>query len=123
MLETVCPICRASPWLQLVVQGILDDEVPWYELITLPTVGAEDAALLLAKHLLAIWRWSIKVQGWDVCPPAPTVLNIGQFMTWEEVLEKVDNSLWFEAYSHALQELEKPLMVDDGNGQRGRRGK
>ena len=33
------------------------------------------------------------------------VLNIGQFMMQEEVLEKVDNSLWFEAYSHALQRV------------------
>ena len=30
-------------------------------------------------------------------------LNIGQFMTREEVLEGIDNSLWFAAYSHALQ--------------------
>ena len=30
-------------------------------------------------------------------------LNIGQFITREEVLEGVDNSLWFAAYSHALQ--------------------
>ena len=68
-------------------------------------VGAEGMALLLAKHLLAIWQWSIKVQGQDVCPPAPTVLNIGQFMAWDEVLEKVDDSLWFEAYSCALQRV------------------
>ena len=26
-------------------------------------------------------------------------------MTWEEVLEKVDDSLWFEAYSHTLQRV------------------
>ena len=30
-------------------------------------------------------------------------LNIEQFMTREEVLEGVDDSLWFAAYSHALQ--------------------
>ena len=62
-------------------------------------------ALSLAKHLLTIWWWSIKVQGWDVCPPAPTTLNIGQFMTWEEVLENVDGSLWFVAYSCTLQKV------------------
>ena len=37
-------------------------------------------ALSLAKHLLTIWRWSLRVQGWDICPPTPTVLNIGQFI-------------------------------------------
>ena len=105
MLETVDPTWRASRWLQLAVQGISDDEVPWYKLITPLMVGAKGAALSLAKCLLTIWRWSIKVQGWNVCPPAPTVLNIGQFMYWEEVLGKVDDSLWFGAYSHALQRV------------------
>ena len=105
MLETVNPTWRATHWLQLVVQGILDDEVPWYDLITPLMVGAEGAALSLANHLLAIWWWSIKVQGQDVCLPALTVLNIGQFMMWEEVLGKVDDFLWFEAYSHTLQRV------------------
>ena len=68
-------------------------------------VGTEGAALSLAKRLLAVWRWSIKVQGWDICPPALMALNIGQFMTQEEVLENVDDSLWFVAYSCALQRV------------------
>ena len=97
MLETVDPTWRATHWLQLVVQGISDDEVPWYDLVTPLTVGTEGAALSLAKRS--------RVQGQDVCPPAPTVLNIGQFMTWEEVQGTVDNSLWFEVYSHALQRV------------------
>ena len=105
MLETVNPTWRATHWLQLEVQGTLDDEVPWYELITPLTVGDKGAALSLAKCLLTICQWSIKVQGWDFCLPAPTVLNIGQFMTWEEVLEKVDDSLRFEVYSHTLQRV------------------
>ena len=32
-LETVDPTWQTTRWLQLVVQGILDDEVPWYEYI------------------------------------------------------------------------------------------
>ena len=92
-------------WLQLVVQGISDDKVPWAECVIPLTMGTEDVAVSLAKCLLAIWQWNIKVQGQDVCPPAPTALNIGQFMTWEEVLENVDKSLWFEAYSRALQRV------------------
>ena len=104
-LETVDSTWRTTHWLQLAVQGISDDEVPWAECVIPLTVGTEDAPVSLAKHLLTIWQWSIKVQGWDVCPPTPTALNIGQFMTWEEVLENVDNSLWFEAYSHTLQRV------------------
>ena len=94
-LETVDPIWWTTHWLQLAVQGILDDEVPWYEYVTPLMMGAEGVALSLAKHLLTIWQWSVRVQGWDNCPPAPTVLNIGQFMTWDEVQGDMDNSLWF----------------------------
>ena len=68
-------------------------------------MGAEGMALSLAKCLLAVWQWSIRVQGRDICPPAPTVLNIGQFMTRDEVQGDMDNSLWFEVYSHALQRV------------------
>ena len=103
MLETIDPTWRPTHWLQLAVQGISDDEVPWYELVIPLTVGTEGAALSLAKHLLKVWRWSVKVLGQDVCHPAPTALNIGQFMTKEEVSEGVDESLWFVAYSRTLQ--------------------
>ena len=54
MLETVDPTWRATHWLQLAVQGISDDEMPWYELITPLMVGTKGTALSLAKHLLAI---------------------------------------------------------------------
>ena len=104
-LEMVNLTRRTTRWLHLAVQGILDDKVPWYELVIPLMVGTEGAALSLAKRLLAIWRWSIKVQGQDVCLPAPMALNIGQFMTREEVLEKVDDSLWFTAYSCTLQRV------------------
>ena len=43
------------------VQGITKEEVPWYESVILLMLGAEGAALSLAKHLLTVWRWSIKV--------------------------------------------------------------
>ena len=103
MLKTIDPTWRTTHWLQLAVQGILDYEVPWYEFIIPLVVGAEGTTLSLVKCLLTVWRWSIKVQGWDVCPPTPTALNIGQFMTREEVLEGVDEPLWFAAYFCALQ--------------------
>ena len=109
MLETVDPTWQTTHWLQLAVQGISDDEVPWYEFVTLLTTEAKGMTLSLAKCLLAIWHWSIKVQGWDVCPPALTTLNIGQFMMWGEVLGNVDNVLWFEAYSCALQRVREAV--------------
>ena len=39
MLETVNPTWRTTRWLQLAVQGISDDEVPWHELFICLTVG------------------------------------------------------------------------------------
>ena len=87
------------------VQGISDDEVPWYELVIPLTVGTEGAALSLAKCLLTVLRWSVKVLGWDICPPVPTDLNIGQFMTKEEMSEGINETLLFAAYSHALQQV------------------
>ena len=92
-------------WLQLVVQGISDDEVPWYECVTPLTLRAKGMALSLAKCLLTIWQWSLRVQGWDICPPAPAILNIGQFMMPDEVQGEMDNLLWYEVYSHALQRV------------------
>ena len=105
MHESINPTWRPTHWLQLVVQGISDDEVPWYELVIPLTAGAESAALSLAKHLLVVWRWSIKLLGEDICPPTPTALNIRQFMTKEEVAEGVGEPHWFVAYSHALQQV------------------
>ena len=104
-LETIDPTWRPTHWLQLVVQGISDDEVPWYELVIPLTVGTEGTALLLAKHLLTAWRWSIKVLGWDTCPPTLTAVNIGQFMTKEEVAEGMGEPLWFVVYSCTLQQV------------------
>ena len=33
MLESIVPTWRATHWLQLAVQGVVEDEVPWYELV------------------------------------------------------------------------------------------
>ena len=117
MLETINPTWRTTHWLQLVVQGISDDKVPWYELVIPLMVGTEGAALSLAKCLLMVWRWSVKVLGWDICPPTPTALNIGQFMTKEEVSEGVDEQLWFVAYSHTLQWVGEAAHGWKWNGQ------
>ena len=105
MLESIYPTWRATHWLQLAVQGIVEDKVPWYELVIPLMLGAEGMALSMAKHLLAAWRWSLKVQEEDVCPPAHTVLNIRQFMTKDEVVEGMGEPHWFMAYSHALQRV------------------
>ena len=60
-LEEINPHWRATQWLQVAVQGITDEEVPWYELVTPLTSGAEGAAISLAKCLVTAWQWNIKV--------------------------------------------------------------
>ena len=101
------PHWRATRWLQVAVQGIAKEEVPWYELVIPLMLGVEGMALSLAKHLLVAWRWSIRVRAEDACPPTPTILNIGQFMTEEEVAEGVGEAHWFVAYSCILQRVGK----------------
>ena len=66
-------------------------------------LGADGTALSMAKHLLTAWRWSLKIQGEDICLPTPTVLNIGQFMTMDKVAEGMREPHWLMAYSHTLQ--------------------
>ena len=58
MLEMVDPTWRTTHWLQLVVQGILDDEVPWYELIIPLTVGTEGVAWLDFKSFIALFLFN-----------------------------------------------------------------
>ena len=103
MLECIDPHWRATHWLQVTVQCIAREEVSWYELVTLLSLGAEGMALSLAKCLLPAWWWNIKVCGEDNCPPVLTILNISQFMTDEETAGGVGEPHWFMAYSHTLQ--------------------
>ena len=98
---------RAKWWLEVATQGIKDKEVPWHDLLALLTSGAEGTAKALAKHLVAAWRWNIEVRGEGVCPPIPMVLNIGQFLTDQEMERGLGELHWFVAYSHALQRVEE----------------
>ena len=52
-LEEIDPHWRAKQWLQVAIQSITDEEVPWHELPTPLTSGAEGAARSVAKHLVA----------------------------------------------------------------------
>ena len=51
-LEDIDPHWRATRWLQVAIQGITDEEVPWHELVTPLTSGAKGVAMSLAKHLV-----------------------------------------------------------------------
>ena len=96
---------RQQWWLEVAAQGIRDKEVPWHYLLTLLTSGAEGTTKVLAKCQVATWRWNIKVQGKGVCPPTPMVLNIGQFLTNQEMEGGLGEPHWFVAYSCMLQRV------------------
>ena len=98
---------RAKWWLEVAPQGIRDEEVQWHDLLTPLTSGAEGTAKALAKCLVAMWRWNVKVWGEGVCPPAPTVLNISQFLTDQETEGGFGEPDWFVAYLCTLQRVSK----------------
>ena len=60
-LEEINPHWRTMWWLQVAIQGITDEEVPWHKLAAPLTSGAEGMAMSLAKHLVAAWQWNIRV--------------------------------------------------------------
>ena len=54
---------------------------------------------------MATWRWAGKVSKTPICPPSPTVLNIGQFLD-EDMEEKGwDQQQWLLAYACTLQHV------------------
>ena len=104
-LEEIDPRWRAQWWLQVAVQGIMDEEVPWHELLTPLTSGVEGAAKSLTKHLVAMWRWNVKVRREGKCPPAHSILHTSQFITDEEGVGGLGEPHWFVAYSRVLQQV------------------
>ena len=104
-LEEINAHWRTQRWLQVATQGIRNKEVLWHELLTPLTSGAEGAAKALAKPLVATWRWNIKVRGEGMCPPAPSMLNIEQFLTDQEAEGGVGEPYWLVAYSCTLQRV------------------
>ena len=59
-------------------------DYPWWPQILPLTSGvgtaAEESARQLARQLIASWIWTKQFQGPGLCPPAPSLLNIVQFL-------------------------------------------
>ena len=95
---------RAKWWLEVAIEGIQDEEVPWHDLLTLLTSGAEGTTKALAKCQVATWRWNIKVWGKECAHPHP-LLNISKFLTDQEMGGGLGKPHWFVAYSRMLQRV------------------
>ena len=71
---------QTTMWLEACRDSFGEEDIQWWLLIMPLTDGGTAAAKELAKCLIAVWRWMAKVSIMPLCPPAPTMLNIGQFL-------------------------------------------
>ena len=55
------------------------------------------------KRLMAAWKWAGVVSESPICPPAPTVLNIRQFLDEDLTGHGWSQQEWLLAYAHVLQ--------------------
>ena len=88
-------------WLEACGESLGEEDITWWLLVMPLTDGGTAAAKELTKHLVSTWRWMAKVSTTSLCPPAPTMLNIGQFL--EGCPREGDCTPWLLAYAHALQ--------------------
>ena len=74
------PMWQTTKWLEASEGNLGEGDITWWPLLLPLTDGSNVATKELTKHLVAAWRWMAKVSTMPLCPPAPTVLNIGQFL-------------------------------------------
>ena len=87
----VDPLWKTTKWLQCCKEQYTDGDLAWWPLLCPLTDGRDEARLALAQSLMAAWRWMAAISKSITCPPAPTILNIGQFLC-----EKPSSSSWNE---------------------------
>ena len=92
---------QTTKWLQACEESLDEEEISWWPLLLPLTDGSDMATRELAKQLLATWRWVKKVSNTPTCPPAPTVLNIVQFLN--EHPKEGGHMPWLLAYACVLQ--------------------
>ena len=97
------PLWQMVMWLEACGDSLGEEDITWWPLVVPLTDGGTAAAKGLAKHLISVWRWTAKVSTTPLCPPAPTMLNIGQFL--EGHPREGDRTPWLLAYSCALQHV------------------
>ena len=97
------PMWQTTKWLEASEGNLGEEDITWWPLLLLLTDGCNTATKELAKHLMTMWRWMPKVSTMPLCPPAPTVLNIRQFL--DECPKEGDHTPWLLAYVHVLQHM------------------
>ena len=97
------PVWQTTNWLQAFEESLDEEEISWWPLLLPLTDESDMATRELTKQLLVIWRWVKKVSNTPICLPAPTVLNMGQFLN--ECPKEGDCMPWLLAYACALQHV------------------
>ena len=69
------------------------------------TDGSDAATKDLVKRLIATWKWAGIVSESPICPPAPTVLNIRQFLDEDLTGCGWSQQEWLLAYAQVLQHV------------------
>ena len=101
--QCIDPMWQATKWLQTSKEGLDNEEISWWLLVSPLTNGSDTAAKDLARWLMATWRWVGKMSKTPICPPSLTVLNIGQFLDEDVEEKRWDPLQWLLAYACALQ--------------------
>ena len=96
------PLWQATRWLKNFEEQCGESKPICWLLIYPLTEGGDVAALALVHQLMATWRWATVVSPSPICPPAPTVMNIGQFLEEDTTGCRWSMQQWLEAYAHGL---------------------
>ena len=109
-----CIMIRSSPvrthldlmwqmmkWLEACRESLGEEDIAWWPLVVPLTHGGTMDTKELTRCLVAVWRWMAKVSAMPLCPSAPTMLNIGQFL--EGCPMEEDHTPWLLACAHILQ--------------------
>ena len=74
------PLWQTTMWLEACGDSFGEEDIIWWLLVMPLTDGSTAATKELTKCLVSAWRWMGKVSVTPLCPPAPTMLNTGQFL-------------------------------------------
>ena len=90
-------------WLEACRDSFGEEDITWWPLVVPLTDGGKMAVKEFTRHLMSAWRWMAKRSTMPLCPPAPTMLNIGQFL--EGCPREGDHTPWLLDYTCALQHV------------------
>ena len=97
------PLWQMKKWLEACEESLREEDIAWWPLVMPLTDGGTMATKELTKHLVSAWRWTAKVSTTPLCPLAPMMLNIGQFL--DGCLKEGDHTPFLLAYAFTLQHM------------------